>query len=405
MNRVLLSFLSLVFIADGLMVFLIPVLVYTETQSLTYSGLAYALWWLPRIILIPTLGSFIDRWGVRPISIATDAIKSLGCLLLCLVLNFADQPLTIAVTAGLLGAAISIGNAQTIVSFEKLIATLSHHIERDSNRLTRLDLLGMVVGPLLGMLLYEYGFMTLLFIAATLYLCNAYYFLTFKMTPASNVSDFIAHPSFISLLTILKKPFILLMVLLVMGNNMFDGLIESAGSAVIETNMVLPVKYFGLIDMCAGAIGFLATFFYSTLINRLNKESLLFIGLCTIIVSSLLLSRTLNNLIAFLIFYSLSTAGKVFTGNIMRVMRIAIIPHEKLASVSSIMVLLNQSILPFMWLFLFLSEHYSLPITLFLHIAITISLLAGMGMLFALRKIDTTAPHIIATDKVKTGDF
>ncbi|WP_253940645.1 hypothetical protein [Dickeya dadantii] len=69
---------------------------------------------------------------------------------------------------------------------EKLIAAHSRHIDRDANLLTRLDLLGMVLGPLIGILLYEYGFLTLLYIAATFYLCNAYYFLTsrlFSFTP------------------------------------------------------------------------------------------------------------------------------------------------------------------------------------------------------------------------------
>ncbi|QOL13149.1 MFS transporter [Dickeya dianthicola] len=402
MSPVLLFFLALVFIADGLMVFLIPVLVYAETQSLTYSGLAYALWWLPRIVLTPALGVLIDRLGVRPVSIASDAVKAFGCLLLCLVLNFAEQPLILAVACGLLGAGVSIGNAQTLTAVEKLIAAHSRHIDRDANLLTRLDLLGMVLGPLIGMLLYEYGFLTLLYIAATFYLCNAYYFLTsrlFSFTPDPSPENNISSPNpaqkkLFPLLMIISNPFIILMIALAAGNNMFDGLVESSGAALIENQMGLSVKYFGFIDVCAGAAGFLSTLVYGAALNRLSREALLAAGLGLIVIASLLLTTTLDRLGPFLTFYALGIVGKVFTGNIMRTLRLTLIPYERLASVSSLILMLNQSVLPLMGLFLFLSERYDWPLTRFMHVAIALSLLAGIGLLIGLRRklADTSLP-------------
>ncbi|ATO31407.1 hypothetical protein DZA65_00472 [Dickeya dianthicola] len=402
MSPVLLFFLALVFIADGLMVFLIPVLVYAETQSLTYSGLAYALWWLPRIVLTPALGVLIDRLGVRPVSIASDAVKAFGCLLLCLVLNFAEQPLILALACGLLGAGVSIGNAQTLTAVEKLIAAHSRHIDRDANLLTRLDLLGMVLGPLIGMLLYEYGFLTLLYIAATFYLCNAYYFLTsrlFSFTPDPSMENNIGSPNpaqkkLFPLLMIISNPFIILMIALAAGNNMFDGLVESSGAALIENQMGLSVKYFGFIDVCAGAAGFLSTLVYGAALNRLSREALLAAGLGLIVIASLLLTTTLDRLGPFLTFYALGIVGKVFTGNIMRTLRLTLIPYERLAGVSSLILMLNQSVLPLMGLFLFLSERYDWPLTRFMHVAIALSLLAGIGLLIGLRRklADTSLP-------------
>ncbi|ACS87253.1 MFS transporter [Musicola paradisiaca] len=392
MSPVLISFLSLVFIADGLMTFLIPVAVYAETQSLTYSGLSYAIWWLPRLVMIPALGAFIDRIGIRPVSITADAAKAFGCLLLCLVLNFSNESLTLAIACGLLGAVISTGNAQTLVAMEKLIAGRSRRIEHDANLLTRLDLLGMIVGPALGMLLFEYGFVTLLYISATCYLCNAYYFLTARLFSASPEYDeksegnkSISSNDKISLSVIMRQPFIILMIVLAVGNNMFDGLIESSGAALIKNNMALSVKYFGFIDICAGAVGFLSTFVYSAALRRLSQEMLLTIGLGVSLGASLLLMGSLQQLGAFLAFYSLGIAGRVFTGNVMRTLRITLIPERQLARASSWIMLLNQSILPFMSLFLFLSERFALPLQYFLYAALALSLLAGMGMLTALR--------------------
>ncbi|MGM3173010.1 MFS transporter [Dickeya lacustris] len=404
MNPLLLFFLALVFIADGLMVFLIPVMVYAETHSMSYSGLSYALWWLPRIVLIPALGSLIDRLGIRPVSIASDATKAFGCLLLCLVLNFADQPLTLSIAAGLLGACISIGNAQTLTAMEKLIALRSQQLDRDANLLTRLDLLGMVFGPVIGMLLYEYSFITLLYIAATLYLCNAYYFLTSRLfTYTSEYSHdnkentaYLASNYLMTSLSMLKRPFIILMILLAMGNNLFDGLVESSGAALIEQYMGLSVKYFGFIDLCAGVAGFLSTLLYASALKHLSRERLLALGLIFIVASSLLLTRSLTQPVLFISCYALGIIGKVFTGNIMRSLRLRLIPTDRLASVSSLIMMLNQSVLPLAGGMLFFCEYYRWPLMYCLYFAIALSLLAGIGLLIGLRR-KSVAQSLCAT--------
>ncbi|MFP1742975.1 MFS transporter [Lonsdalea quercina] len=391
MNPIPLFFVYLVFIADGLMVFLIPILVYAETQSLTYSGLAYALWWLPRIVLTPLLGAGIDRWGVRTLSIASDSVKALSCLLLCLVLHFTRDPLVLSLCAGLFGTVVSAGNAQTTLAFEKLIATFSQDVNKDANLLTRADLTGFIAGPLLGILFYDSGYMTILFIAATGYLINAYYFLTTQhLTPATK-SAYFTPPDLIPLWDLLKSPLIIFMILLAAGNNFFAGLIASSGPAIIETKMALPIEYFGLIQIFAGTAGMVTTFIYGAGRQRFGKEAQLAFGVLIITLSSFALSHTMDRLIPFLIFYSLCIAGKVFTDNVMRTLRINLIPSRQLACTSSLIVMLNQSILPFMWLFLFIAEHYHLPIQRFMYTAVAISLLSGLGIVLGMRKIQQQA--------------
>lgn len=393
MNPIPLFFVSLVFIADGLMVFLIPILVYAETQSLTYSGLAYALWWLPRIVLTPLLGAGIDRWGVRTLSIASDAVKALACLLLCLVLHFTRDPLMLSLCAGVFGTVVSAGNAQTTLAFEKLIATFSRHVNKDANLLTRADLLGCVIGPLLGILFYDSGYMTILFIAATGYLINAYYFLTTQHLTLATKSTTVATQNLMPSWNLLKSPLIILMLFLAAGNNFFAGLMASSGPAIIETKMALPIEYFGLVQIFAGAAGMVTTGIYGTGMRRVSKVGQLTLGILIITLSSLALSHTMDRLIPFITFYSLCIAGKVFTDNVMRTLRITLIPSRQLAGASSLIVMLNQSILPFMWLFLFIAEHYHLPIQDFMYIAVVISLLSGLGIVLGMRKMQQHA-HI-----------
>lgn len=115
--------LSLVLTADGLMVFLTPVVVYMLTGSVEYSGLSYAIWWLPRIILIPLVGKFIDSIGIKPLSVIADTIKVAGCLFL--ILHNSSDTLIISISFGIVGSLISTGNSQSMIVYEKLIATLS----------------------------------------------------------------------------------------------------------------------------------------------------------------------------------------------------------------------------------------------------------------------------------------
>ncbi|RAT13140.1 MULTISPECIES: MFS transporter [Lonsdalea] len=392
MSPIPLFFVSLVFIADGLTVFLISVLVYSETQSLTYSGLAYALWWLPRIILTPLLGAGIDRWGVRTLSIGSDAVKALACLLLCLVVHFTRDPLLLSLCAGVFGAVVSAGNAQTTLAFEKWIAAYSQDVNKDAYLLTRADLLGCIVGPLLGILFYDSGYMTILFIAATCYLINAYYFLIIQYRTLAAKNTSLARTDLMPSRSLFKSPLIILTIFLAAGNNFFAGLIASSGPAIIETKMALPIEYFGLVQIFAGAAGMATTFIYGAGMRRFSKEAQLTFGILVITLSSLALCHTMDRLIPFLIFYSLCIAGKVFTDNVMRTLRITLIPSRQLAGASSLIVMLNQSILPFMWLFLFIAEHYRLPIQRFMYIAVGIALLSGLGIVLGMRKMQQYAP-------------
>lgn len=65
MSKTLHALLLLALTADSLLVFLIPVVVYSVTSSLALSGLTYAMAWLPRIIITPLVGTSIDRWGSK----------------------------------------------------------------------------------------------------------------------------------------------------------------------------------------------------------------------------------------------------------------------------------------------------------------------------------------------------
>ena len=60
-------------LADQIMLFAVPVIVYSQTKSVALSGLAFFIEWLPRVISLPLAGSLSDRLGSRRIYLGADA--------------------------------------------------------------------------------------------------------------------------------------------------------------------------------------------------------------------------------------------------------------------------------------------------------------------------------------------
>ncbi|SUC24690.1 MFS-family transporter [Proteus vulgaris] len=386
MRIVFFHMLFFVLTADGLMVFLTPVIVYQLTTSIEYAGLTYALWWLPRIFLIPLIGKYIDSLGVRPISIISDGFKITGCLFL-LYADFTSE-MMIAVSFGLVGSLISIGNSQTLISYEKIVASISNNKEHHINMMSRMDFLGMIIGPLIGIFFIDYGYKYLLVIPVIFYFINACFFLFLykeKNRINENNSEEITFSNKV-ITYIISSPIILFSIFVALGNNMFDGLIESSGTALIDRSMKLPIKYYGFIDIAAGICGVLGTYLYSYLSKYISRRPLTIISILIITISSSFLVFFQGSMILFFISYAISIIGKVFSGNILRMLRIEIIPLNQLASVSSLIILLNQLILPIVGGLLFFSTGDVSVVYTLMIAAIAITLISGGLLIMCLKK-------------------
>lgn len=386
MRIVFFHMLFFVLTADGLMVFLTPVIVYQLTTSIEYAGLTYALWWLPRIFLIPLLGKYIDSLGVRPISIISDGFKITGCLFL-LYADFTSE-MMIAVSFGLVGSLISIGNSQTLISYEKIVASISNNKEHHINMMSRMDFLGMIIGPLIGIFFIDYGYKYLLVIPVIFYFINACFFL-FLYKEKKKINEKNSEEVTFSnklIIYIISSPIILFSIFVALGNNMFDGLIESSSTALIDRSMKLPIKYYGFIDIAAGICGVLGTYLYSYLSKYISRRPLTIISILIIAISSSFLVFFQGSMILFFISYAISIIGKVFSGNILRMLRIEIIPLNQLASVSSLIILLNQLILPIVGGLLFFSTGDVSVVYTLMIVAIAITLISGGLLIMCLKK-------------------
>ncbi|MBJ9977034.1 MFS transporter [Pseudomonas sp. S75] len=381
MNRSLSLLLLLVLSADALLVFLLPVMVYAHTESLAWSGLAYAMTWLPRIVVTPLVGNAIDRWGVRKVSVLSDVLKWAGCLCVVLMLRAQPGPLTVTVLGGLLSGLVAIGNAQSLIAYEKMIALVSRDVDRDVNLLCRIDQLAMVTGPLCGFLCYGAGVEALLLLAAALYATNALCYARSRMIPDNRcaVAPEVDGPGPGNLRLILASPLLLSTVILSIGNNAFDGLVEAGAVSLIDRAMGLPIEYFAFVDVCAGICGVAATVLYPRLSAALPPVRLFTAAASLTITASALMILSQAYLPGFLVLYALNIAGRVWMINFCRGLRIRLVPVERLAGVSSLMVLMNQGVLPVVGMALYLFGEQTRSLSVLLLAAI------GVGVLGAWR--------------------
>ena len=396
MNRTLSMLLLLVLSADALLMFLVPVMVYGYTASLAWSGLAYALAWLPRLLLVPLVGASIDHWGVRRVCVVSDLAKCASCLAVIVMLSRTPSALAVTVAGGLLGAVVAIGNAQSLIAYEKLIALVSTDVDRDVNVLCRVDQMAMVAGPFVGFVGYAAGPIPLMVLAGVFYLLNAAWY---------GLSDVVAHHDICgshaeggqaleNLKRIVLTPLLMSTVLLALGNNAFDGLVEAGAVSLIDRAMQLPIQYFAFVDICAGLCGVIATLAYPALAAALSPLRLFVLAAAVTVVASGLMVVFQAHLVGFLALYAFNIGGKVFLGNFCRALRIRLVSVERLGSVSSLMVLMNQAILPVVGLTLYLlgDQRHSLSGLLLSAIVVTLIASVLIGYQMANRPVPTLTP-------------
>lgn len=132
-------FLSL--LADQIALIAIPIAVYVITKEVSWSGLAVAVQWLPRIIFLPFLGSLVDRYALRLQYAAIDAIRAL----LAISLIFLNDLVLLMSVAGLL----SLLNGYAFVILEYTVANKfeAKDLPRNQSLLQTIENLSRVAGP------------------------------------------------------------------------------------------------------------------------------------------------------------------------------------------------------------------------------------------------------------------
>ncbi|MDR5859269.1 MFS transporter [Halomonas eurihalina] len=132
-------FLSL--LADQIALLAIPVAAYMMTGTVVWSGLALAIQWVPRIVLLPFLSRVVDLYPLRVQYLLVDSTRAL----LALLLVFTPSLALILLGAGVL----SLLNGYAFVILECTVGTRFSRdaLTRMQSRLQVIENLSRVLGP------------------------------------------------------------------------------------------------------------------------------------------------------------------------------------------------------------------------------------------------------------------
>jgi hypothetical protein len=144
-------------LASQLLQFLLPVVIYQVTRSVTWAGLTLTLQWVPQLASLAIAGVWVDRFGVRTVYVCADVVR-LAAATAATVLVAADPG---AVRWGLLGLSLVAGGCfeQTFVAGEKAVRVLAdpRAMARAQSILGGIDQAAQMAAPALGAALLVLG--------------------------------------------------------------------------------------------------------------------------------------------------------------------------------------------------------------------------------------------------------
>jgi len=331
--------------ADYVKTFAIPLLVFTLSNSISLSGLAFFLELLPRTFLSPIMGGLADRFNLRRQLLFIDCARA--ALALALLIFFTHNLYWIFIFSGM----ISLFSGYSFVAIETLSGKALSHEKYSSYqaRFQMIEPMSRVIGPALGAFLLNWlTLKQLILIVLVLYLIS----LTLRFTGLyENQKSLVLKKlnPFQDLMTGFKITFnnktILSLTLCGMSINFLFGILQSTMPALVTKSFILPNKYFALPSIMAGGAAFLGIFIVPELNKRLSVNFVGKTGLLMVFFSLFLLSNTISFYL-FCIGYSALVLGMSLYTVFFRSKRLEEVPKEDYGKVVGVSVFLLFLALP-----------------------------------------------------------
>ncbi|WP_282776326.1 MFS transporter, partial [Nocardia sp. CC201C] len=137
-------------VAEQVILFAVPLLIFQDTGEVSTLGFAFALEWLPGLLAYPFAGLLADRDGGARLFTRVSLLRAV--ILLTVLLVCLAQPgwTTVALMAG--GACLSVCMAPIRMSVEKMVPQLAppSQVAAVQSLVQNMELLAMALGPALA---------------------------------------------------------------------------------------------------------------------------------------------------------------------------------------------------------------------------------------------------------------
>lgn len=335
--------LMLGIVAEQTVLFAVPLIIFQETGNVAYSGIAFAVEWVPALMAYPFAGMLADRLGGRRLFLDANAARAL-CLLIAVAACWAAPAVTI-IALMVNSAFLSALMAPIRMSVEKTVPALA-----EGDKLSRLqslvqngELLSRALGPAFAAgLAHWLGKLPLLLVAATAFALAALCWRDMpsglrKVVVTSRIGQDLALGW---KLLIANRPVVLLAVVNFTINLAF-AIAISANAYLITGFFQASDSIFGLMNAGAGLLGFLNLLLIPRL---LTSWSIYRLGACgfALMCFGLVWMGTASNVWVYATSFPAAMAGVAWFNVFNRTQRVKAIEPEHLGKVIGPFYLINS---------------------------------------------------------------
>lgn len=334
-------------IAEQVVLFAVPLLIYQDTHEVASLGLAFALEWLPGLIAYPFAGILADRDGGARLFSRVTAARAV--VLVCVVVICLTQSswTTGALMAG--GAFLSVFMAPTRMAVEKMVPQLAKgdKVASTQSLVQNMELLAMALGPALAVLAASVlGKVWLLLVAAGAFALASVTWLPLprglrapSTGEAGSTGQVFSELGLGWRLLIGNKP-VLLLGVLNFAINLVVASVLSVNAALVTDVFKAPDSSFGWLNTCVGVMGLLNLMAIPLLLRRLSVGALGVIGF-TVMCTALLTAGFALSFAVYAPAFVAMLIGSAYYNVFNRTQRLKVIPEEHLGKIMGPFYLLN----------------------------------------------------------------
>jgi MFS transporter len=248
-------------LANQLLQFAVPVVVFQHTGSIAWSGIALFVEWVPRLSSLPIAGPLVDHFGVRRVYLVSDLVRCIAALGAVAAVTFASKPVAVAAIVALTlvaGACFE----QMFIAGEKAVRVLAPPavMHRAQSVLGGIDQAVLLAAPALGGLLLLINDISTIAVTGVLFAVSLLLVwglpelggdLAVKRRDGIEVAKLLRWIS-VGVRRVMGEPILRDIVAITIVINLLFGLILAVTPAFVVDTLQLPSSYVGVLYTAGG---------------------------------------------------------------------------------------------------------------------------------------------------------
>jgi hypothetical protein len=386
------------YIAEQLILFAVPLIIFDATRDVSYSGQAFFIEWMSALLAFPLAGELADRLTARKLNVLANLLRSLLCVSgLVLLLSFPQHTFLIAL---LLASLLAFCTSQIRVSIE---AAMPQYVSHDrmpivQGQLQSIETASLILGPaLVGAVISLITKEQVIFLSGFLFIVSS--LLASSLPKPPTVSGrlqqerAISAPRnslFVGWKIILEHPVLLMFAILAAMINLVMGVTVASNPAIIKGVFISGEEVFAFLNGTGGLIGVIVLCFVPIILRKVPLPALGFGSFVLIVLGGTVLGMSPNAWL-YVIGYSIIVTGISLFNVFSRSERVKLIPAEHMGKTMGAFMLITRAAMPMAGILVAVAGSSPGPQFLILSLSVALGIV-GLLLLTRSSQFFTTRP-------------